>query len=382
MSAAIFRIMLLRLVRDRGALAMSFLLPAIFFLIFATIAAATTGQDAVFKVAVADEVGNETAKRLQRALWDEPALTLLGTAGISGDEVRNLVRRGTADVGLIVSSNMEPAAQAADQNRPFLILVSDPTRGVAARLLSAQVHKAYLAALRELSVNGKPSAGYLRDADLGELLTREDVAGRSAGLNHIAYHAGAVAVLFLLFSAVHGALTLLEEKEAGILERIVCGPGSTIVLVNGKFLYLVAQGFVQVGVIFLVAWWVHGVDLPGHWIGWTIVTVSIAAAAAGMALAITAACTTKNQAQSIANVAVLIFSALGGSMVPRFLMPPLLQDIGWMTPNTWAIEGYAAIFWRDEPVSALLLPAGVLLGAAAVGLLMSQWLATRLRDVG
>lgn len=381
MSAAIFRIMLLRLVRDRGALVMSFLLPAIFFLIFATISAATTGQDMVFKVAVADEVGNETAKRLQRALWDEPALTPLGTASTSGDEVRDLVRRGTADVGLIVKSTTAPAVPAGDQARTLLVLVSDPTRGVAARLLSAQVHKAYLSAGRDGSVNRKPSEAYLRTADLDWLLTREDVAGRSAGLNHIAYHAGAVAVLFLLFSAIHGALTLLEEKEAGILERIISGPGSTLVLVNGKFLYLVAQGFVQVGVIFLVAWLVHGVDLPGHWIGWAIITVSAAAAAAGMALAITAACTTVGQAQSIGNVAVLIFSALGGSMVPRFLMPPWLQDIGWMTPNTWAIEGYAAIFWRDEPVSALLLPAGVLLGAAAAGLLLSQWLATRLRGV-
>ena len=33
-----------------------------------------------------------------------------------------------------------------------------------------------------------------------------------------------VAVLFLLFSAVHGAITLLEEKDSGILDRILAGP--------------------------------------------------------------------------------------------------------------------------------------------------------------
>ena len=216
---------------------------------------------------------------------------------------------------------------------------------------------------------------------LANLAEREDVVGKSAGMNHVAYHAGAVAVLFLLFAAVHGAVTLLEEKETGILERILAGPGSTFVLVNGKFLYLVVQGFVQVGVIFVVAWIVYGVDLPGHWLAWSVATMAASAAAAGMALAITTACTTRRQAQSIANVAVLILSAIGGSMVPRFLMPPFLQDLGWITPNAWALEAYTAIFWRDEAASALLLPLGVLAGAAVVGLGISQLFARRLQSL-
>ena len=46
-----------------------------------------------------------------------------------------------------------------------------------------------------------------------ELVEREDVAGRSVALNHVAYYAGGVAVLFLLFSAVHGAISLIEERD-------------------------------------------------------------------------------------------------------------------------------------------------------------------------
>jgi ABC-2 type transport system permease protein len=65
-------------------------------------------------------------------------------------------------------------------------------------------------------------------------------------------------------------------------------------------------------------------------------------------------------------------------MVPRFLMPELLQDIGWITPNTWALEAYTAIFWRDQPLSALLLPWVVLAAAAALGLAISRRLARRM----
>ena len=61
----------------------------------------------------------------------------------------------------------------------------------------------------------------------------------------------------------------------------------------------------------------------------------------------------------------------------QFLMPPLLQDIGWITPNTWALEAYTAIFWRGEPWTDLLVPWGVLAGAALVGLLLTHRLSRR-----
>ena len=68
-------------------------------------------------------------------------------------------------------------------------------------------------------------------------------------------------------------------------------------------------------------------------------------------------------------------------MVPRFFMPPLLQDLGWLTPNTWALEAYTAIFWRDEAATALLLPWTMLSFAAVLGLLLSQRFARRMETL-
>jgi len=406
-SAAVFRAMLLGLLRDRAALAMSFLLPAVFFLIFAAIFAGATGEQLRLKVAVADEVGDEISARLVRAIRADPALLSVGEENLSRELVRDWVRRGTADVGLVIRADAEPLDSLGGFGPAPIIIVSDPVRGVAVPMLKGQVQKAYFSAMPDVALGSvmdliedqfiELNADQREDLESGldelreeaeagdasgwgfeDLFEDESVAGQSAAKNHVAYYAGAVAILFLMFSAVHGAISLLEERDSGILDRVLAGPGSIKVVVNGKFFFLVVQGFVQVAVIFVIAWLVHGVDLPSHVLPWTVTTLLAAAAAAAMALVIAAACRTKRQAQTLANVAILVVSALGGSMVPRFFMPQFVQDLGWFTPNTWALEAYTAIFWRDEPLGSLLLPWIMLAAAAILGLWIAQWAARRL----
>jgi ABC-2 type transport system permease protein len=74
---------------------------------------------------------------------------------------------------------------------------------------------------------------------------------------------------------------------------------------------------------------------------------------------------------------VLLLSAVGGSMVPRFLMPPWLQQAGWLTPNAWAIEAYQTAL--GEGVSAALPAWGVLAALAAAGLAVAVGVVGRRR---
>jgi ABC-2 type transport system permease protein len=64
-------------------------------------------------------------------------------------------------------------------------------------------------------------------------------------------------------------------------------------------------------------------------------------------------------------------------MVPRFFMPLWLRDLGWFTPNTWVLEAYSALFWRDAGAAELLLPCGLLAVAGLVSLLAAGWMAVQ-----
>lgn len=408
MRRGVLRAMALGLLRDPGALAMSFVLPIAFFLVFAAIFAGAGGAQFRLKLAVADEVGSEASRRLVRALGADPAFDAAAPAASA--EVREAVRLGRADVGLVVRRNGAELGELGGLRPAPLVVVVDPARAVAARMAAGLVQKAYFRALPDLALGGVArlietdmvTLDDAQKADLAkglaelkadaleaeakgrpapsaveDLFEEEAVAGRGARQNHVAYYAGAVAILFLLFSSVHGALSLHDERDSGLLDRILAGPAGMGALVGGKFLFLVAAGFVQVGVIFMVAWLGYGVDLPGHLAGYGLVTLAAATSASGLALLLTAACETKRQAQTLANVSILILSAVGGSMVPRFFMPAWAQQAGWATPTAWALEAYTALFWRDEPVTAVLVPVAVLFASGLAGAGLARVLARR-----
>jgi len=403
MRAAAFRVMLLNLIRDRGALASSFALPAAVFVIFAVIFAGTTGGAIDLKIAVADERGTGNSTRLLEKIFDSRSLRRVrGDEPLAAQEVRELVRTGAADVGLIIRPEGGPLDKPGDNDGVALQIVIDPAREIAVSIFEGALSEAYFAAfprapLRSAAEELGRSVLRLTEAQTRELSERIDnapvseegetslrpaiekvtVAGDVGVPSGISYYAGAVAMLFLLFSSAVGAITLLEEKEAGLFDRLTYGPGGARVLVEGKFAFLVAQGFVQVTIIFMVAWLAFGVDLPGNVLPWAGTTLLSAVAAAGLALAFVLLCRSKQQAQTVANIVVLIVSAVGGSMVPRFLMPQWIQDIGWLTPNTWALEAYNEIFWRAGGIDAVMLPWLALAATGALGLLAANFLAAR-----
>jgi ABC-2 type transport system permease protein len=108
------------------------------------------------------------------------------------------------------------------------------------------------------------------------------------------------------------------------------------------------------------------------------VTVCAATSGAGLAMLLVTASATRRQAQTISTLVILVISAIGGSMVPRYVMPPTFQSLGWLTPNTWAVEAYSGIFWRQLSLAEVALPCAVLLASGLVALTLAICLA-RLR---
>ena len=54
----------------------------------------------------------------------------------------------------------------------------------------------------------------------------------------------------------------------------------------------------------------------------------------------------RQQVQTLSTLVILVMSAIGGSMVPVFIMPEFMQKIAVFSVNYWGIQGFYDIFLR------------------------------------
>jgi len=175
------------------------------------------------------------------------------------------------------------------------------------------------------------------------------------------YVAG-MAVLFLLFSVTYSGASLLEEKNAGTIKRLLISPISRGQILTAKMIFTSIVGISQLTVLFIFGWLVFGLNIfqaiPTLLV--LIVVTSLACSALGIFIA--AICNNLRTVQSLSTLIILTMSLLGGSMVPTIVMPKYLQTVGKFTLNYWAMHGFNSIFWRNLHLGDIMLDVAVLFG--------------------
>jgi len=193
----------------------------------------------------------------------------------------------------------------------------------------------------------------------------------------VSMYAAGIAVMFLLFGATGGGGVLLEEQESQTLGRLLTTGMTMDQLLLGKWIYLTGLGTLQTTVMFLWGQCVFGVDLWGHLDGFLLITAVTAGAASSFGLLLATLCRSRGQLNGLSVILVLTMSALGGSMVPRYVMSEPLRRAGQWTFNAWALDGYDKVFWRELPVASLGPQLAVLTLCGFVFLVAARMLAVR-----
>jgi ABC-2 type transport system permease protein len=68
-------------------------------------------------------------------------------------------------------------------------------------------------------------------------------------------------------------------------------------------------------------------------------------------------------------------------MVPRFFLPPWLQEAGWWTPNAWSIQAYSSALTPGSSFTPLWTAWAILIAMAAGALLFSLAISVRRRSI-
>ena len=262
------------------------------------------------------------------------------------------------------------AAALAAASPPRVRLLVDPSNPVAAPLVRGLLQKAAASAQpKAFARRGLALFEKYAGAMAPELVAVEehDLLGGGADdqRSMVAFFAAGLGVMFLLFSASAAGGALLEEVEAGTLDRLLSSRLGMGRLLVGKWMFITFMGVLQLVVMFTWGRIAFGLDLFSHLPGFLAMTLATAGAAAGFGLVLATACRSRGQLSGIGTIVILMMSSLGGSMFPRFLMSEKVQKLGLLTFNGWALDGYIKVFWRNAPLVELWpqLLALVLIGA-------------------
>ncbi|MDZ4848757.1 MAG: ABC transporter permease [Pirellulaceae bacterium] len=454
MIRTIIQISLLRLWNNKAEWVLTFIVPILFFCIFAWIFGARgSGATPQLKIAVCDEVNSPTAQTTIQILEQTKSLrfhepieqSIRATAKhrMTRSTAEALVRRGMVSAAIVIASKSQSDTSftSAPQNAPLQIdVIVDSFDQVAGQVILALVQKSVVAAQLQQDANrlrvvqggymkmskSEPTAlaagswgsvsptqtpeasayGSVETASSFRIVEPAacavpltvasgppasldgksfamptvalvDVLGAKKTNPVIAMYAAGIAVMFLLFSATTASGSLLEERENATLERLLCSQMTMDHLLMGKWCYLVLLGVLQTTIMFSTGAIFFGLNLLDHLDGFFVMTIVTASAAASFALMLAAICRTRAQLGWLSTVVILSMSALGGSMVPRYLMSESIQRVGQFTFNAWALDGYNKVFWRELPLKELQNELAVLVAMAFVFMVTARMFAIR-----
>lgn len=373
MIGTVFKISLLSVLRDRVALVLTFVLPLVFFSVFAAVFAPmdTASTRAVETIVVAD-TGPSFASRLADRMSAQPGLAVERRESEERASALAEVRAGRVGVVLILPSELQPTLPGAAAGSGEIELHTDRSNPLAAELVRGLVHSSAAELIAESYFGAEP--GGVRAPLPVQVI---DAVGGGDKRPSISFFAAGLGVMFLMFAVTGRSAILLEERENGVLGRLMAARVGMTRLLLGRWLFLAALGATQVLVMFVWAALVFGLDLftPSHFAGFVVTTVAVSGAAAAFGLILSAACRTRTQLNGVAVVVILTLSVIGGNMFPSFLMPGGMQALGRWTFNSWALEAYRKVFWYDLPLSDLLPQIVALCAATLAFLCLARWIA-------
>lgn len=205
----------------------------------------------------------------------------------------------------------------------------------------------------------------------------DGLAAELGGMGRFDLGASSQLVLFVFITSLTAAAGLIQERNRGLVTRMLSTPTHTRQIVLGIALGRFGVALFQGAYIMFGALLLFGVDW-GHPVGALAVLAIFSAVSAGAGMLLGALASNDTQANGIGVGLGLGLAALGGSMMPLEIFPETMRRIASITPHAWANRAFADLVRRDLGPSAILPELAVLGAMAAVVLTAAVW---RLRQV-
>jgi ABC-2 type transport system permease protein len=402
--------------KDTGGVAALFLMPAMFIIVMSNALAGSfgSGSDQLVNVLVINLDRGKTGAALVYDLkasgginvettWDNQPLTRAQAEQLIADQKRN--------IAIVIPEDFSHALQKAafdnGKQSAQIELVVDPAtseqvlgpvKGALAGLSQQAAYKGLLPQgidlmLDTINQNGGsvPAAmrstleddGGFTSGDSQQLVVIKETQPANMKIeqypNTVQQNVPGWALFGVFFISGILAQSILEEKRTGAFRRLVASPMSRATVLLGKLVPHVIVNLIQITILFLVGYFVLPLTgLPrlewgAHPEGLIVISICASITANALGLMLAAIAKSEQQLGGLSTLLVLTLAAIGGVMVPRFVMPQFMQTLGVISPHAWALNAYQDILMRGYGVIEILPECTVLLAMAVAMFGVTVW---------
>lgn len=385
--------------KDKRAIVLTLLLPIALISLFAFAFGGIGGSNDAHPISifVSDQDSTATTKDILSQL---DTLKSLYIKHLPFEQAKEEVKKGNRVAALVFYKGFEDSLE--NENAPSVELFYDQSRQIESGILRQIIYSNLMGIIGQKSIKKNVNKmidknySYLPPAMLKDIHSKVDeqmsefgnsdkkgannlvgikttpvFAKQENGNLGLIQSVAGTAIMMLLFTVTGMGAGMLHEKEEGTLKKLLCSPIQPNSILFGKMISTIVVSIFQLAVMFLFAWIVFGLDIFMNVPALILMILATAFACASFGIFIASISTSRKQVESYSTLIILVMSAIGGSMIPIFVMPAIMQKIAVVSVNYWGIQGFYDIFWRNLPISDVAIRALVLFGIGALMVIIS-----------
>jgi ABC-2 type transport system permease protein len=221
---------------------------------------------------------------------------------------------------------------------------------------------------------------------IGEVITTDYVyKNRSESITPNATQQSVPAwLVFSMYFLVFPISTIFHtEKANGTIQRLRSINIKSIHLITGKITAYYIISMIQVAAMLCVGRYVvpllggDSIHLGSSHAGLVLIASCISINAISYGLFMSLLSKNVHVASGAGAVLIIILAAIGGIMVPKFVMPEMMQNLASISPLAWGMEGFLDIILRNGSVSDILPECFLLTASAGVMLALTAMMLKR-----
>jgi ABC-2 type transport system permease protein len=397
------------IVADRGALAVLFLLPILLGSLFAGLNLMLITEEGdpniLLEVSLVNEDPGSFGKEVAKSLRGIRELSVITTKNVSAAEQR--VVKGEAAAAIIIPADF---SEKIDAYTPTAIeVIVDPAQPESASIVTGimnqvvaevtvwgEIQHGVRTIMGESDLLANASPEELRGIEaqnmgvimtqLNELRRNPAIAVISENLEGVKVGGGiglfltflfpAFTVMFIFFIVGAESASLLQEREAGTLRRLLAAPIPRWTVIAGKMLAYGLLVCLQVVILFTLGYLLFDITLGRDPLALIVLTITVAFVAVSMGMLVAAFARTSKQADNVGMVLAFVFAGIGGAF-PTW--PPIFRSAGFIgtlskfTPHAHALEGYYSVMAENATLIQVLPQLGFLWLMGLVFFLIAVW---------